>query len=164
MTRVEEYAVTLDPMDGTVLTASEFNVLYSHLAHGSRVGLQSETEQHETDVGGLLEERTTVLDTWMTQYEFLASAGSEGHSILDQSTLHGSTMSVHDALSACIADCTYKRGQYNHVKSSSYAGYQGQGHGQPSGSDQQAGASGYTYDSSGFRSGIGQQDDTYERR
>ena len=47
---------------------------------------------------------------------------------------------------------------------SSYAGYQGQGYGQPYGSDQQAGASGYGYGSSGYRSGFGQQDDPYERR
>ena len=164
VTRVEEYAVTLDPTDGTVLTASEFSVRYPHLAHGSRVGLQSETERRGVDVGSGVEERTNVLDTRMTRSEFLAFAGSEGRSILDQSTLRGSTMSVRDALSACIAECTYWRSQYNRMNSSSYAGYQGQGYGQPSGSDQQAGASGYAYGSSGYRSGFGQQDDPYERR
>ena len=42
LTRVEEYAVTLDPTDGTMVTASEFSVRYPHLAHGSLVGLQSD--------------------------------------------------------------------------------------------------------------------------
>ena len=164
VTRVEEYAVTLDPTDGTVLTASEFSVRYPHLAHGSRVGLQSETERRGADVGSGVEEWTDVLDTRMTRSEFLAFAGSEVRSILDQSTLRGSTRSVRDAFSACIAECTYWRSHYNRVNSSSYAGYQGQGYGQPSGSDQQAGASGYAYGSSGYRSGFGQQDDPYERR
>ena len=164
VTRVEEYAVTLDATDGTVLTASEFSVRYTHLAHGSRAGLQSETERREADVGGGVEERTNVLDTRMTRSEFLAFAGSEGRSILDQSTLRGSTISVRDALSACIAECTYWRSQYNRVNSSSYAWYQGQGYGQPSSSDQQAGASGYVYGSSGYRSGFGEQYCPYERR
>ena len=164
VTRVEEYAVTLDPTDGTGLPESEFSVRYPHLAHGSRVGLQSETGRREADVGSGVEERTNVLDTRMTRSEFLAFAGSEGRSILYQSTWRGSTMSVRDALSACIAECTYWRGQYNRVNSSSYTGYQGQGYGQPSGSDQQAGASGYAYGSSVYRSGFGQQDEPYERR
>ena len=51
VTRVEEYAVTLDPTDGTVLTALEFSVRYPRLAHGSHVGLQSETERREKDFG-----------------------------------------------------------------------------------------------------------------
>ena len=100
----------------------------------------------------------------MTLSEFLAFAGSEGRPILDQSTLRGSTMSVRDALSACIAECTYCRSQYSRMNLSRYAGYQWQGYGEPSGSDQQAGASGYAYGSSGYRSGFGQQDDPYERR
>ena len=104
VTRVEEYAVTLDPTDGTELTASDFSVRYPHLAHGSRVGLQSETERREANFGGGVQERTNVLDTGMTRSEFLTFAGSEGRSILDQSTLRGSTMSVRDALRACIAD------------------------------------------------------------
>ena len=164
VTRLEEYAVTLDPTDGTVLTASEFSVRYPHLAHGSRVVLQSKTERREADAGSWIEERTNVLDTRMTRSEFLAFAGSEDRSILGQTTLRGSTMSVRDALSACIAECTYWRNQYNRVNSSSSAWYQGQGYGQPSGSDQRAGASGYAYGSSGYRSGFGQQDDPYERR
>ena len=147
-----------------MLTASEFSVRYPHLANGSRVGLQSETDRREADVGCEVEERTNVLDTRMTRSEFLAFAGSEGRSILDQSTFRGPTMSVRDALSAWITECNYWRSQYNRVNSSSYAGYQGQGYGQPSGSDQQAGASGYAYGSSGYRSGFGQQDDPYERR
>ena len=52
VTRVEEYAVTLDPTDGTVLIALDFSVRYPHLAHGSRVSLQSETERREANVGG----------------------------------------------------------------------------------------------------------------
>ena len=87
--------------------ALEFTVRYPHLAHGSRVGLQSETERREADVGSGIEERTNVLDTRMTRSEFLALAWSEGRSILDQSILRGSTMSVRDAFSACIAECTY---------------------------------------------------------
>ena len=73
-------------------------------------------------------------------------------------------MSVRDAFSACIAEYTYWRSQYNRMTSSSYAGYQGQSYGEPSGSDQQAGASGYGYGSSGYRSSFGHQDDPYERR
>ena len=119
VTSVEEYAVTLDPTDGTVLTASQFSVRYPHLAHRSRVGLQSETKRRDADVCGRVEERTNVLDTRMTRSGFLDFAGSEGRSILEQSTLRGSTMSVRDALSACIAECTYWRSQYNRVNSSS---------------------------------------------
>ena len=154
----------MDPTDGTVLTASEFGIRYPHLAHGFRVGLQSENERREADVSGRVEELTNVLDTRMTRSKFLDFAGSEGRSILDQSTLRGTTMSARDALSARIAECTYWRSQYNRVNSSSYAGYQGQGYGQPSGSDQQSGAIGYAYASSGYRSGFGQQNEPYERR
>ena len=100
----------------------------------------------------------------MTRSEFLAFAGSEGLSILDESTLHGSTMSVRDVLSAFNAEFTYWHSQCNLVNSSRYAGYQGQGYGQPSGSDQQTGASGYDYVFSGYRFGFGRQDDPYERR
>ena len=109
--------------------------------------MQSETERREADVGSGVEERMNALDTRMTLSEFLAFAGSEGRSILDQSTLSGSTLSVRGALSACIAECTYWRSQYNRVNSSSYAGSQGQGYGQPSSSDQRAGANGYAYGS-----------------
>ena len=164
MTHVEEYAVTLDPTDGTVLTASDFIVRYPHLAHGSRVGLQSETERPEADVGGRMQDRTNVLDTRMTRSEFLAFAGSEGRSILDQSTLRGSTMSARDALSASIAECNYWHAQYNRMNSSSYAGYQWKGNGHPPSSDLRAGAGGYVYGSSGYRSGYGQQDEPYKRR
>ena len=142
-----EYEITLDLTIGTLLTASDFSVRYPLLGHRSQVGLQSESERREADVCGRVEERTNVLDTRMTGSEFLAFAGSEDRSILDQSTLRGSTMSVRDALSACIGECTYWRGYYNRVNSSSSAGYQGQGDGQPSGWDQQAGASGYAHGS-----------------
>ena len=83
MTRVEEYGATLNPTDGIALTVSEFSVRYAHLALGSRVGLQSETERREADVAGRLEERTSIHDTRMNCSEFLAFAGSEGRSILD---------------------------------------------------------------------------------
>ena len=61
VTRVEERAVALHPTDGAVLKASELSVRYPQLAHGSRVGLRSETERLEAGVGSRLEERTNLI-------------------------------------------------------------------------------------------------------
>lgn len=99
----EEYTVALDPADGTVLTAAEVSVRYRHRAHGSRVWLKSETKRRDVEVGSRPGEGTNVLDNRITRSEFLASAGSEGRSILDQSAMRGSRMSLGDTLSTCIA-------------------------------------------------------------
>ena len=83
------------------------------------MGLQSETERREADVGGRLEEQTNFLDNQMTRSEFLAFARSGSRSIVHQSTLRGSTMFLRDAVIPSIAEITYWRGQYNRVNSTS---------------------------------------------
>ena len=89
--KADEWAVTLDPADGEVLNAVEFNDRYNHLAYGSRTGLQSEAERRGADAGGRRadgresgrrNDRTDVLGMQISRSEFLAFGGSEGRAIL----------------------------------------------------------------------------------
>ena len=173
--KADEWAMTLDPADGEVLTALEFSDRYKHLAYGARTGLQFEAERRGAGAGGRRadgrysgrrDDRTDVLDMHISRVEFLAFNSSERRGILEQVNLSGSAMSLRDVFSACIAEYTYSRSQTGRADTSTCAG---QGY-QPSGSAHQTeGCPGYAYGNTDYHSGFdcgssAPQEDPYARR
>ena len=88
-----------------MLTAVEFSDRYKHLAYGARTGLQSDAERRGADAGGRRadgresgrrDDRTDGPDMKISRGAFLAFSGSEGRSIVKQSYLSRSAISLCD--------------------------------------------------------------------